>query len=150
VTRYQGRMRPRIGYWGSVWVGCLVLIGCGGAPSTSLHKAVEDGNYPAVRKHIAAKSDLNTKNTSGWTALHLAAMKGDLAMVQLLAEAGADVKRTGPEGKTPIDLARSKGLTSIVQCLEGRLEAGQAAGQQRGGRALIDGGVGVSEVLDAF
>jgi len=130
----------------------LLATGCGpGTPSTSLHAAVQEGNYPAIRKHIAARSDLNAKDASGWTPLHLAAGKGDLAMVQLLAEAGADPKRAGPQGKTPVDTAREKGQTSIVQFLEARLAntPGDAQPQQRG-RGLIDGGLGVSETLDAL
>ena len=139
-----------------VCLACLLLVGCGpSAPSTPLHVAAGDGNYPAVRRHIAAHTDLNAKDKSGWTALHVAAMAGDVPMVQLLADAGADAARTGPQGKTPVDVAREKGQTSIVQFLEQRLKAEAAkvapasAGQEKGGRRLIDGGLGVSDVLDA-
>jgi len=107
---------------------------------------VEDGNYPAVRRHIAARSDLNSKDKSGWTPLHLAAMKGDVPMVKLLTEAGADVQRPGPQGRTPADVAREKGQTSVLEFLTVRVEAKP----EPRGRALIDGGVGVSEVLDGF
>jgi len=59
----------------------VLLAGCGpSAPSTPLHVAAGGGNYPAVRRHIAADTDLNAKDKSGWTALHLAAMAGDLPM----------------------------------------------------------------------
>ena len=109
-------------------------------PQTSLHQAVEKGNLKLVQQHIAAKSDLNKMNLSGWTPLHLAAMKGDLAMFQALSAAGADVKRKGKAGKTPLDVAREKDQTAIVQFLQQRNE--------KRGRGLIDGGVGVSEVLD--
>lgn len=134
----------------------LFVLGCGpSAPSTPLHAAVRDANYPAVRRHIAAHTDLNAKDKSGWTALHLAAMAGDLPMVQLLASAGADPTRTGLQGKTPMDVAREKGQTSVVQFLEKRLQEEAAtratpasAGQEQSGRRLIDGGLGVSEVLD--
>lgn len=134
-------------------VACLLAAGCGpSAPRTPLHSAVQEGNYPAVRQHIAARSDLNAKNSSGYTALHLAVKKSDLPMVRLLAGAGADVRRPGPQGKTPIDLAREQGQTSIVQYLEAGLAATPegAAKPEGHGRALIDGGVGVSEVLDTF
>ena len=132
-------------------LACALAMGCGpSAPSTPLHSAVQDGNYPAVRRHIAARSDLNGKDKSGWTPLHLAAMKGDLFMVKLLTEAGADVKSAGPGGKTPVDIAREKGQTSIVQQLEARLGSGQTPSGTPSGRALIDGGVGVSEVLDGL
>jgi ankyrin repeat protein len=135
--------------------GCVAWVfalGCGpSAPGTPLHAAVQDGNYPAVRQHIAARSDLNAKNAAGWTALHVAAMKGDLQMVKLLAEGGADVRRPGPLGRTPVDVAREKGKTPIVQYLEARLQAEPAkAGREKGGRRLIDGGLGVSDVLDNY
>lgn len=151
ATRYQTRMKPQ-SYWVLLTgVACLLAAGCGpSAPRTPLHSAVQEGNYPVVRQHIGARSDLNAKDTSGWTALHLAAMKGDLPMVRLLSAAGADAGRTGPGGRTPADMAREKGQTSIVQYFEAELKVGpEKGGQEKRGRSLIDGGVGVSEVLDA-
>jgi hypothetical protein len=132
-------------------VAGLLAAGCGpGAPRTPLHQAVQDGNYPAVRQHIAVRTDLNAKDKAGWTALHLAVMNGDLPMVQLLAAAGADVERTGVGGKTPVVVAREKGQTSIVQYLVGLPKSPpEPAVQEKRGRGLIDGGLGVSEVLDA-
>ncbi|MBI2925946.1 MAG: ankyrin repeat domain-containing protein [Verrucomicrobia bacterium] len=123
------------------WIACLCWIGCGQTtPSITLHQAVEQGNLKAVQQHIAAKTDLNKTDPAGWTPLHLAAMKGELAMVQALSAAGADVKRKGKTGKTPLDVAREKGQTAIVQFLQQRNE--------KRGRGLVDGGLGVSEVLD--
>lgn len=124
-------------------VACFLVAGCGqSAPRISLHSAVQKGDLQAVRQHIAAGTDLNVKDASGWTPLHLAAMKGDLAMATALCEAGADVKRTGQNGKTPLDVAREKGKTEIVQYLEAR--------KAKPSRGLIDGGLGVSEALDGF
>ena len=137
---YESRMKPFVRLALGL-VSCLCWMGCGPTtPSITLHQAVEQGNRKAVQQHIAAKTDLNKTDTAGWTPLHLAAMKGDLAMVQALSAAGADVKRKGKAGKTPLDVAREKGQTAIVQFLEQRNE--------KRGRGLIDGGVGVSEVLD--
>ena len=120
---------------------CFGGMGCGqSAPKISLHQAVQDGNIYLVKRHIAAKTDLNKPDTSGWTPLHLAAMNGNLAIVQALTEAGADVKRKGTAGKAPLDVAREKGRTDIVQYLQERTA--------KPGRGLIDGGLGVSEVLD--
>ena len=93
-----------------------------------------------MQQHIAAKTDLNKPDPDGWSPLHLAAMKGDVPIFQALTEAGADLKRKGRFGKTPLDVAKDKGQTAIVQFL-------QQGGQKRG-RGLIDGGLGVSEVLD--
>ncbi len=154
VGIYPSGMKPSCRRLPLISLASVLLVGCGpGTPSTPLHVAAGDGNYPAVRRHIAAHTDLNAKDKSGWTALHLAAKAGDLPMVQLLADAGADAARTGPQGKTAIDVAREQGQTSIVQFLEQRLTADAAKasaaspGQETGRRRLIDGGLGVSEVL---
>jgi len=128
----------------------LLGAGCGpGKPDKPLHTAVQEGNYPVVRHHIAAKSDLNAKDKAGWTALHLAAMKGDLPMVQLLTTAGADINRPGPGGKTPLDVAREKGQKPVAEFLEAKVQAAAAPAPERRGRGLMDGGLGVSDVLDA-
>lgn len=128
----------------------LLTVGCGpGKPAKPLHTAVQEGDYPVVRHHIAAKSDLNAKDKAGWTALHLAAMKGDLPMVQLLANAGADATRKGPGGKTPLEVAREKGQKAVAEFLESKVQAAAAPAPERRGRGLIDGGLGVSDVLDA-
>jgi ankyrin repeat protein len=123
------------------WICCLCVLGCGQAPpAISLHQAVERGNLKAVQQHIAVKSDLNKPDASGWTPLHLAAMKGDLPIVQALSAAGADVKRKGKNGKTALEMAREKHQMAVAEFLQQR-------GEKRG-RGLIDGGLGVSEVLD--
>lgn len=144
-------MKPLVHWMRLTGVAVLLATGCGpGKPRTSLHQAVQDGNYPGVRQHIAARSDLNAADSSGWTALHLAVINGDLPMVQLLAAAGADPAKPGVRGKTPVAVAREKGQTSIVQYLEGLPKAApEPAAQEKRGRGLSDGGLGVSGVLDA-
>jgi ankyrin repeat protein len=144
-------MKPLVRSLRLIGMAVLLTTGCGpGKPRTSLHQAVQDGNYPGVRQHIAARSDLNAPDQSGWTALHLAAINGDLPMVQLLATAGADPGKPGARGKTPVAVAREKGQTSIVQYLEGLPKAAPGpTGQEKRGRGLSDGGLGVSGVLDA-
>jgi hypothetical protein len=138
---YESRMKPLVRLIALCWISCLCWMGCEQAtPSITIHQAVEQGNLKAVQQHIAAKTDLNKPDTAGWTPLHLAAMKGNLAIVQALSAAGADAKRKGKAGKTPLDVAREKGQTAIVQFLQKRNE--------KSGRGLIDGGLGVSEVLD--
>ena len=122
-------------------VFCLSWMGCEqAAPSITLHQAAEQGNLKAVQQHIAAKTDLNKTDAEGWSPLHLAAMKGNMSIVQALCAAGADVKRPGKFGKTAVDVAREKGQTAVVQYLS------QAPAKR--GRGLVDGGAGVSEVLD--
>jgi hypothetical protein len=135
-------MKPLIRWITLCWISCLCWMGCDEqtAPSISLHQAVEQGNLKAVQQHIAAKTDLNKADLNGWTALHLAAMKRNLAIVQALTAGGADVNRKGQAGKTALDVAREKGQMAVVAFLQQR--------NQTGGRGLIDGGVGVSGVLD--
>jgi ankyrin repeat protein len=144
-------MKSKLHWLLLVLTGWLLATACGpSAPAKSLHAAVQEGDYPTVRHHIAAKSDLNAKDRAGWTPLHLAAMKGDLPMVQLLATAGADVTKAGTGGKTPMDVAQEKGKTNVAQFLESKLPgAPEQATTERRGRGLMDGGLGVSEVLDA-
>ena len=144
-------MRFEIGRMLLACAGILSIAGCGPrAPVVSLHAAVQDGNYAAVRQHIGARTDLNAKNSAGLTALHLAATKGDLPMVRLLSEAGADPARTGPGGKTPADVAREKGHTAIAEYLQAKLASSLPQGpQEQRGRRLIDGGLGVSDFMDA-
>ena len=127
---------------------CVVVavVGCGqSAPKTSLHQAVQDGNTYLVKKHIAAHSELNKTDTAGLTPLQLAAKNGNLAIVQALTEAGADVNGKGTVGKTPLDLAREQRRTEVVQYFQQRASASPS----KGGRGLIDGGLGVSSVLDS-
>ncbi len=136
-------MNPFVRFFVLCTSACLCWTACGSkAPNTSVGQAVQDGNLYLVRKHIAAKSDLNKPDGSGWTPLQLAASKGNLEIVQALTEGGADVKRTGAGGKTALDVAREKGQTAVVQYLQ------QRSAKRAGGRGLIDGGLGVSEALD--
>ncbi len=138
---YEFCMKPLVRSIAFCCISWLCWIGCDEqtAPSITLHQAVEQGNLKAVQQHIAAKTDLNKTDLNGWTALHLAAMKGNLAIVQALTAAGADVSRKGQAGKTALDVAREKGQTAVVAFLQQR--------NQKTGRGLIDGGVGVSDVL---
>ena len=131
-----------------VLLGGVLLAGGAGCrpspPATELHQAVQKQDLKAVQQHIAAGSDLNTLDRNGWTALHLAAMRGDLTMVKTLTEGGADVNRSGQGGKTALDMARQMGRVEVAAYLQARPTKG-GKGQ---GRGLVDGGLGVSEVLN--
>ena len=101
----------------------MVLVGCGTtqqpkpptakAPDISIHKAAEEGNIEAVKKHLAAGTDVNArvtrKYTTGWTVLHFAAEHGHWEIAELLIAKGADVnakiKLGGLKGQTPLDIA---------------------------------------------
>lgn len=133
-----------------IWVAIagLALVVAGGGcrpkkPAVSLHQAVQRGDLKLVQQHIAARSDLNVKDVHGWGPMHFAAMKGQLPIVKALVAGGADVQMAGPGGRTPLDMAREKGQVSVAQYLQS-LPARSGGGQ---GRGLVDGGLGVSEVL---
>lgn len=121
------------------------LAGCGpSTPRGSLHSAVEKGNLKTVQQHIAYGTDVNAPNSAGFTPLHLAARKGDVPIVKALLKAGADPNRQGPNGETALALAQQHQHAEVIVLL-----APQAP-SNKGGRGLIDGGLGVSEALEGF
>ena len=108
-------------------IAAVVLVGCGEAqspvpptvkapnistPNISIHDAAAKGNIDAVKHHLAAGVDVNSKGYRGFTPLHYAARNGRKEIVELLIAKGADVNVkivSGPSiGNTPLDLATSK------------------------------------------
>ena len=90
-----------------------------------------------------AGADVNWGNRVGQTALHIAAYQGNrrhIALAKWMLANGADTGARDFEGKTPLQVANDRGNTKIAELIQG----GRTGG---GGRQLIDGGVGVSEVL---
>lgn len=123
----------------------FVPVGCRPKPpAIGIHQAVIKGDARAVQQHIAAGTDLRSRDANGWTALHLAAMRGDLPMVRILRAAGADPNQAAQNGKTPLDLAREYGRVPVAAYLQDQPEK-----KTGGGRGLVDGGLGVSGVLDS-
>ena len=95
-------------------MAAVVLLGCSKPPppEISILVAANNGNLEAVKQHIAAGTDVNTKNNIGQTALFHACLPfvhtdNPVEIVQLLIENGADVnvKSTGATGWTPIHQA---------------------------------------------
>ncbi|MBL9139807.1 MAG: ankyrin repeat domain-containing protein [Verrucomicrobiales bacterium] len=134
-------------------VGNVVLLACCGwlllacrpePPRTSLHQAVLRDDLRLVQQHIEARSDLNAKDTNGWTALHLASLRGNLPIVKALVAGGADTQAAGLNGKSPLDLARDRGQVAIAKFF---LDL-PAKGQRPTGRGLVDGGLGVSGAME--
>ena len=78
------------------------------APEISIHKAAYQGNIEAVKQHIAAGTDLNTQDDSGWTPLHWAASKVHNKTAKLLIEEGADVNVVNKDGLAPLDYAENQ------------------------------------------
>ena len=119
-----------------------LAAGCGAqAPRTSIHEAVSQGRESLVKRHLDAGTDPNSRDTSDVTPLHLAAATGNADIAQLLLDKGADPTLKDNKGKTPRQVAMKYNHSKIAELLNPK-KAGP------GRRQLIDGGVGVSEVLD--
>ena len=84
-------------------IAAVVLVGCGAY--TSIHEAARVGNVEAVKKHLAAGTDVNAKENDELSPLHYAALAGHKEIVELLIATGADVNAKCVAGRTPIDYA---------------------------------------------
>jgi ankyrin repeat protein len=93
------------------------------APEKSIWEAASDGDLEAIEAHIAAETDLNEQNETGYTPLHYGVMKTRPGVLALLLEAGADPDVVNNQAKTPLDLAISGSKDEIIDLL---LEAGAA------------------------
>lgn len=88
------------------------------APGMDLHAATFMGNMEAVRRHIAAGSDLNVKEPSmDSTPLISASVFGKTEVAIALIEAGADVNLQNNEGSTALTSAAFLCRTEIVKML---------------------------------
>ena len=86
-------------------IAAVLLAGCGPPkpPDISIWEATAKGNIEAVKQHLVAGTDVNTKNRMGWTPLHNAAVSGEKETVELLISSGADVNAKDKDGATPLD-----------------------------------------------
>ena len=99
-------------------IAAVMLVGCATkqppeppttkAPEISIHKAAYQGNIDAVRQQIAAGTDVNTQDDSGWTPLHWAASKVHNKTAKLLIEEGADINVVNKDGLAPLDYAENQ------------------------------------------
>ena len=121
----------------------LALAGCGGEKG-DIHAAAYAGDLPKVKQLVAGGVDINKRGKKKLTLLHLAAFQGNtrhIEMAKWLLANGANAGAQDFEGKTALDVASERGNTEIAEVIRAGLTGGR-------GRPLIDGGVGVSEVLD--
>ena len=89
-----------------ITIAAVLLAGCGPpVPDISIYDAVEDGNIEVVKQHLAAGTDVNSKDKDGWTPLHEAASEGHNKIIELLVAKGADVNAKDDDGETPVDAA---------------------------------------------
>ena len=109
-----------------ITIAAVVLVGCGESPppetptvktpEVSLHDAAEGGNIIAVKRHLAAGSDIESRCIDcGGTALGHAARNGHKGVVEFLISNGADVN-VNIDG-TPLHPAAFKGDKEIAELL---------------------------------
>ena len=87
------------------------------APEKPIWDAASDGDIEAIEAHIAAETDLNEQNETGYAPLHYGVMKTRPGVVALLLEAGADPDVFNNLAKTPLDLAISGSKDEIIDLL---------------------------------
>ena len=84
------------------------------APDISIHDAAAQGNNDAIKQHLSAGTDINTKDESGWTPLHWAASKVHNKTAKLLIKAGADVNVVNKDGLSPLDYAENETFGFLI------------------------------------
>ncbi len=88
------------------------------APAIDIHTAVITDNLEAVNQHIAAGTDLNTKDPFGGSSpLISAAVFGKPDAARLLIDAGADVNFQNNDGSTALHTAAFFARPEIVKML---------------------------------
>ena len=87
-----------------ITIAALVVVGCGD-PDGALIQAARDGDIEVVKQHLAAGTDVNTKDDHEYTPLHWAAMEGRKEVAELLISQGANVNAKNKVGSTPLHIA---------------------------------------------
>ena len=113
-------------------IAALVLVGCGppSVPDISINYAAVRGNIEAVRRHLAAGTDVNEKEIHKFdsrrgeeitfvnTRLQHAAIGGHREIAELLIAKGADVNFKGGSGQlTALHYAANNHDKEIVELL---------------------------------
>lgn len=88
------------------------------APKIDIHTAVVNGDIKSIKQHIASKSDLNIKESSGGsTPLISAALFGKTEIAKLLIDAGVMLNIQNNEGSTALITAAFFCRPDIVKML---------------------------------
>lgn len=101
--------------------GASTEVSSAPSPDISLDAALIAGDDNAVRDHIIAGTQVNTKNMTGDTPLHIAAALGRTYAADLLIDAGAELETKNGSGVTPLFNAAFFCHTDVLESL---LEAG--------------------------
>ena len=83
----------------------------------TIHGAAKRGGIEAVKKFLAAGTDVNAKGMMGVTPLHEAVRYGHKGVVELIIAEGADVNAKTKNGWTPLNFATFKGHKEIAELL---------------------------------
>jgi len=101
----------------------VLLMGCGPLQSNamSLHRAAEEGDIEAVKKHLATGANKNVR-AGKWrdTPLHRAAFWGYTEIVELLINNEVDVNAKDKYGCTPLHDAAEYSHLEIAEMLINR------------------------------
>ena len=76
------------------------------------------GHPDIVRLLLKYKSEVNTKDASGWTPLHVASAHNDVELVRLLVSRGARLNATDHQGHSPLKWARETGSRDVFTYLK--------------------------------
>ena len=127
-----------------ITIAAVVLVGCG--PSVDIHEAARTGNIEAVKRHLAAGTDVNAKMEGEVTSLHFSADIGHKEIAKLLIAKGADVNAKDFLGMTPLDMAASDEqllMSENVKWLRKRLD-----GHHSSGLTLAEMAAGKKQIRD--
>jgi len=100
-----------------ITIAALLLVGCGPQPpDISIHEAAENGDTEAIKKHIAAGTDVNKKDNDGFAPLFNAIIfeYTSGASAKFLIENGADVNTRNEQGTTPL---HTSNITEMLELL---------------------------------
>lgn len=87
----------------------LAALAVNSTGGTRLHRAVQIGDLPEVRRLLANGARVDRQNVYGQTPLFLAVAHGQEEIVETLAIAGADPNLADVDGKTPLHKAVEQG-----------------------------------------
>ena len=83
-----------------ITIAAVVLVGCeANAPKGFVHIYAREGDIAAVKQHLAAGTDVNTKDKTGGTALISATLNGQKEIIELLIANKADLNIGLKKGK---------------------------------------------------
>lgn len=83
-----------------------------------LHSAAASRDLATVEALLAARPDVDARQSRGFVALHSAALNGDLAVARALLAAGADRALRADDGRDALAFAREKDHGELVRLLE--------------------------------